>query len=146
MFGQVSTGALSDLEKVTKQAYAMVTMFGLNDRVGNISYYDSSGQNEFGFGKPYSERTAQVIDEEVSKIVEGQYQRAKRILTDSKDKLTALAAQLLDKEVIFKEDLEKIFGQRPFERPAPPTTNGNGSATATPATPTDAPPAAPQQV
>jgi hypothetical protein len=73
MYGKVSTGALSDLEKVTKQAYAMVTMYGLNDRIGNISYYDSSGQNEYGFGKPYSERTAQVIDEEVSKIVEGQY-------------------------------------------------------------------------
>ncbi|MBK9699527.1 MAG: ATP-dependent zinc metalloprotease FtsH [Flavobacteriales bacterium] len=145
MFGQVSTGALSDLEKVTKQAYAMVTMFGLNDRVGNISYYDSSGQNEYGFGKPYSERTAQVIDEEVSKIVEGQYQRAKRILNESKDKLTALAGQLLDKEVIFKEDLEKIFGQRPFERPAPPAANGHGSTVPAAEAPSDAPPAAHQQ-
>ena len=145
MFGKVSTGALSDLEKVTKQAYAMVTMYGLNDKVGNISYYDSSGQNEYGFGKPYSERTAQVIDEEVSKIVEGQYQRAKRILTESKDKLTALAGQLLDKEVIFKEDLEKIFGQRPFERPAPPAVNGHGTAAPAPETPSDAPPAAHQQ-
>ncbi|HQW86253.1 MAG TPA: ATP-dependent zinc metalloprotease FtsH [Flavobacteriales bacterium] len=145
MFGQVSTGALSDLEKVTKQAYAMVTMFGLNDRVGNISYYDSSGQNEYGFGKPYSERTAQVIDEEVSKIVEGQYQRAKRILTESKDKLTALAGQLLDKEVIFKEDLEKIFGQRPFERPAPPAVNGHGGTGTAAEAPSDAPPAEHQQ-
>ena len=145
MFGQVSTGALSDLEKVTKQAYDMVTMFGLNERVGNISYYDSSGQNEYGFGKPYSERTAQVIDEEVSKIVEGQYQRAKRILNESKDKLTALAGQLLDKEVIFKEDLEKIFGQRPFERPAPPAVNGHGGTAPAAEAPSDAPPAAHQQ-
>ncbi|WKZ67267.1 MAG: ATP-dependent zinc metalloprotease FtsH [Flavobacteriales bacterium] len=114
VYGKVSTGALSDLEKVTKQAYAMVTMYGLNDRVGNISFYDSTGQSEYTFGKPYSEKTAQAIDEEVSKIVEGQYQRAKRILAENKDKLTALATQLLEKEVIFKEDLEKIFGERRF--------------------------------
>jgi ATP-dependent Zn protease len=115
MYGKVSTGALSDLEKVTKQAYAMVTMYGLNEkRIGNISYYDSTGQSEYTFGKPYSETTAQTIDEEVSKIVEGQYERAKRILTENKDKLTALATKLLEVEVIFKEDLEKIFGDRPF--------------------------------
>ena len=131
IYGKVSTGALSDLEKVTKQAYAMVTMYGLNDRVGNISYYDSSGQNEYSFGKPYSEHTARTIDEEVSKIVEGQYDRAKRILAENKDKLSALATQLLEKEVIFKEDLEKIFGRRAWEReepvrPTPPPTNGNG--------------------
>ncbi len=131
IYGKVSTGALSDLEKVTKQAYAMVTMYGLNDRVGNISYYDSSGQNEYSFGKPYSEHTARTIDEEVSKIVEGQYDRAKRILGENKDKLSALATQLLEKEVIFKEDLEKIFGRRAWEReepvrPTPPPTNGNG--------------------
>ncbi len=128
MFGEVSTGALSDLEKVTKQAYAMVTMYGLNDRLGNISFYDSSGQQEYTFGKPYSEDTARVIDQEVSKIVEGQYERAKRILAENKDKLTALAMQLLEKEVIFKEDLEKIFGRRPFEKESMPvaekTTNG----------------------
>ncbi|MCB0769774.1 MAG: ATP-dependent zinc metalloprotease FtsH [Flavobacteriales bacterium] len=131
MFGKVSTGALSDLEKVTKQAFAMVTMYGLNPRLGNISYYDSSGQNEYQFGKPYSERTAQTIDEEVSGIVEAQYQRAKRILTENKDKLTALATQLLVKEVIFKEDLEKIFGDRPFVKPETTSTtraNGNGGA------------------
>ncbi|MCC6840985.1 MAG: ATP-dependent zinc metalloprotease FtsH [Flavobacteriales bacterium] len=116
MFGKVSTGALSDLEKVTKQAYAMVTMYGLNDRIGNISFYDSTGQTEYGFSKPYSDHTAQVIDEEVRNIVEGQYDRAKRILTDNKDKLTKLATQLLEKEVIFKEDLEHIFGGRPFAR------------------------------
>ena len=134
MFGKVSTGALSDLEKVTKQAYAMVTMYGLNDKVGNISYYDSTGQSEYTFGKPYSERTAQTIDEEVSSIVELQYVRAKRILSENKDKLTALAMQLLEKEVIFKEDLEKIFGKRAWEREeqairvVPPVVNGNGSA------------------
>lgn len=125
MYGKVSTGALSDLEKVTKQAYAMVTIYGLNERVGNISYYDSSGQSEYTFGKPYSEKTAQAIDEEVSRIVEGQYTRAKRILTENKDKLTALATQLLEKEVIFKEDLEKIFGERPFQASLP-ASNGNG--------------------
>jgi ATP-dependent metalloprotease FtsH len=128
IYGKVSTGALSDLEKVTKQAYAMVTIYGLNDKVGNISYYDSSGQNEYNFNKPYSERTSQTIDEEVSKLVEGQYTRAKRILTENKDKLTALASKLLEKEVIFKEDLEKIFGDRQWVREeAVITKNGNGA-------------------
>ena len=118
-FGKVSTGALSDLEKVTKQAMAMVSIYGLNDRIGNISYYDSSGQNEYNFGKPYSEMTAQVIDQEVSKLIEGQYARAKRILSENKDKLSALADQLLEKEVIFKEDLETIFGKRAWEKEEP---------------------------
>lgn len=132
MFGQVSTGALSDLEKVTKQAYAMVTMYGLNEKLGNISYYDSSGQQEYTFGKPYSESTAKTIDEEVSRIIETQYTRAKRILSENKDKLTALAVQLLEKEVIFKEDLEKIFGKRAWEREEAlitpvPAVNGNGA-------------------
>jgi cell division protease FtsH len=137
MYGKVSTGALSDLEKVTKQAYAMVTMYGLNDRVGNISYYDSTGQSEYTFGKPYSEHTAKTIDEEVSKLVEGQYQRAKHILSENKDKLTALATQLLEKEVIFKEDLEKIFGDRPFQkREEVPATNGHDKGTTVNAAPT----------
>ena len=114
IFGKISTGALSDLEKVTKQAYAMVSVYGLNDKIGNISYYDSSGEQEYSFSKPYSERTAQTIDEEASKIIETQYERAKKILEENKDKLTALADQLLEKEVIFKEDLEKIFGKRPY--------------------------------
>ncbi|MDF0708187.1 ATP-dependent zinc metalloprotease FtsH [Flagellimonas okinawensis] len=116
MFGKISTGALSDLEKVTKQARAMVTIYGLNDELGNITYYDSSGQNEYGFTKPYSEETAQKIDQEISKMIEEQYQRAIKLLEDNKDKLTELAERLLDKEVIFKDDLEKIFGQRPFEK------------------------------
>jgi cell division protease FtsH len=126
IYGKVSTGALSDLEKVTKQAYAMVTIYGLNDKIGNISYFDSSGQSEYTFGKPYSESTAKTIDEEVGKIVEGQYRRAKQILSENKDKLTALADKLLEVEVIFKEDLEKIFGDRPWIRPEIAISNGNG--------------------
>ena len=116
MFDRISTGALSDLEKVTKQARAMVTIYGLNEQLGNITYYDSSGQNEYGFTKPYSEETAQKIDREISKMIEEQYQRAIKLLQDNKDKLTELAERLLDKEVIFKDDLEKIFGRRPFEK------------------------------
>lgn len=115
IFNNISTGALSDLEKVTKRAQAMVTIYGLNDKIGNISYYDSSGQSEYNFGKPYSEHTAKTIDEEISKLVENQYQRAIRILTENKDKLEALAGKLLEKEVIFREDLEEIFGKRAWE-------------------------------
>ena len=115
VFGNISTGALSDLERVTKQAQAMVTIYGLNDKVGNISYYDSSGQSEYNLGKPYSEQTAKVIDEEISKLIETQYQRAVNILTENRDKLDALAQKLLDKEVIFREDLEEIFGKRAWD-------------------------------
>lgn len=114
IFGKISTGALSDLEKVTKQARAMVTIYGLNDKVGNLTYYDSSGQ-EYGFTKPYSEQTAQIIDQEISAIIEEQYQRAIQILSENKEKLTQLAELLLKNEVIFKEDLEAVFGKRPFE-------------------------------
>ena len=112
----ISTGALSDLEKVTKQARAMVTIYGLSDKVGNLTYYDSSGQNEYGFTKPYSERTAELIDNEISDIIETQYQRALKLLEVNKDKLTQLAEVLLEKEVIFKDNLEKIFGKRPFAK------------------------------
>ncbi|MRM97354.1 ATP-dependent metallopeptidase FtsH/Yme1/Tma family protein [Riemerella anatipestifer] len=115
VFGTISTGALSDLERVTKQAQAMVTIYGLNDKVGNISYYDSSGQQEYSFSKPYSEQTAKMIDEEISKIIEGQYQRAINILNENRDKLDALAEKLLEKEVIFREDLEAIFGKRAWD-------------------------------
>ncbi len=114
IFDQISTGALSDLEKVTKQARAMVTIYGLSDKVGNLTYYDSSGQNEYGFTKPYSEQTAELIDKEISDIIEKQYQRAIDLLKKNKDKLTLLAEELLEKEVIFKDNLEKIFGPRPF--------------------------------
>lgn len=116
IFGEISTGALSDLEKVTKQARAMVTVYGLSDKVGNLTYYDSSGQSEYGFTKPYSEQTAELIDKEISDIIEEQYQRAVRILEENKDKLTLLAEELLEKEVIFKDNLEKIFGKRPHEK------------------------------
>ena len=114
IFGKISTGALSDLEKVSRQAMAMVTVYGLNEKIGNITYYDSTGQRDYGFTKPYSEKTAQIIDEEISKIVEEQYQRALKILSDNRDKLTRLAEMLLEREVIFKEDLIEIFGPRPF--------------------------------
>lgn len=114
IFNEISTGALSDLEKVTKQARAMVTIYGLNEKVGNLTYYDSTGQ-EYGFTKPYSEDTAKVIDAEISNIIEAQYQRAIQILEDNKEKLTTLAEQLLKREVIFQDDLEKIFGKRPHE-------------------------------
>ena len=112
--GKISTGALSDLEKVTKQARAMVTIYGLNEKIGNLTYYDPTGE-EYGFTKPYSEKTAQVIDEEISNIIEQQYQRALAILRANQDKLTTLAELLLEREVIFKEDLENIFGKRPHE-------------------------------
>jgi cell division protease FtsH len=116
IFDQISTGALSDLEKVTKQARAMVTIYGLSEKVGNLTYYDSSGQSEYGFTKPYSERTAELIDKEISDIIEEQYQRALKLLEEHKDKLTQLAEVLLEKEVIFKDNLEKIFGKRPFDK------------------------------
>jgi ATP-dependent metalloprotease FtsH len=125
IFGKISTGALSDLEKVTKQAYAMVSMYGLSDKIGNVSFYDSQGNQ--GFTKPYSEDTAKTIDEEVSKMIEEQYQRAIQILTENKDKLTTLAEKLLTSEVIFKEDLELIFGKRAWEKEEPieiPKKNG----------------------
>jgi cell division protease FtsH len=112
VFGKVSTGAINDLERVTKQAYAMVAYFGMSEKVGNMSFYDSSGQSEFTFNKPYSEKTAENIDNEASKIVEGQYQRAKQILYEHRDGLNKLAEILLEKEVIFSEDLESIFGPR----------------------------------
>src|SRR5690554_5647983 len=115
VFGNISTGALSDLERVTKQASAMVSIYGLNDEIGNVSYYDSTGQSEYGFNKPYSEDTARKIDREVSKIIEIEYERAKNILTDNREKLDRLAEKLLDKEVIFREDMVEIFGEREYE-------------------------------
>lgn len=115
IFNNISTGALSDLEKVTKRAQAMVTIYGLSDTIGNISYYDSSGQSEYNFNKPYSEETATKIDKEIKEIIENQYQRALRILEENKDKLHALANKLLEKEVIFREDLEGIFGSRQWD-------------------------------
>tara|TARA_B100001750_G_scaffold248438_1_gene279542 strand:- start:6721 stop:8628 length:1908 start_codon:yes stop_codon:yes gene_type:complete len=112
IFGKISTGALNDLEKVTKQAYAMVSVYGLNEKIGNLSFYDSSGRSEYNFTKPYSEKTAQIIDEEVSKIIAKAYNKAKQILIKHKKDLITLSELLLKKEVLFKEDLEKIFGKR----------------------------------
>jgi len=114
IFDTISTGALSDLEKVNKQARAMITIYGLNEKLGNITYYDSSGQNEYNFNKPYSEETALTIDKEISALIESQYQRAINLLQDNKDKLIQLADILIEKEVLFKDDLENIFGKRPF--------------------------------
>ena len=122
IFDKISTGALSDLEKVTKQARAMVSVYGLNENIGNITYYDSSGQTDYNFSKPYSDETAKVIDDEISKIIETQYARACQILKKHKAKLTALAERLLEKEVIFKDDLVDLLGERPFKKEETETT------------------------
>lgn len=116
IFDKISTGALSDLEKVTKQARAMVTVYGLNDVLGNVTYYDSQGQNEYAMDKPYSEHTAETIDQEISKIIEKQYERAIEMLENNREKLDQLANLLLEKEVIFKENVEEIFGKRPWDK------------------------------
>lgn len=113
-FGKVSTGALNDLERVTKQAYALAAYYGMSEEVGNISFYDSSGQNEYSFVKPYSEKTSEVLDKEAKRIVEEQYSRAKQVLTINNENLNKLGTLLLEKEVIFSDDLESIFGPRIF--------------------------------
>ncbi len=115
IFGRVSTGALNDLERVTKQAYAMVVYYGLDKKIGNVSYYDSTGQQEYSFSKPYSEKTAQDIDVQIHELVESCYQHAKNILLEHKEQLAQLAELLLEREVIFTEDVERILGKRPFE-------------------------------
>jgi hypothetical protein len=114
-FGKVSTGALNDLERVTKAAFAMTVYFGLNDEIGNVSFYDSTGQQEYALQKPYSEKTAETIDAEVKKVVEQGYARAKKIIEDNKEMVQQLATQLLEKEVIFREDVEAIFGKRAWD-------------------------------
>jgi ATP-dependent metalloprotease FtsH len=116
IFNKISTGALNDLEKVTKQARAIVTIYGLNKKIGNLTYYDSSGQGDYSFTKPYSEATAQIIDKEIHQIIDAQYKRAVAILKEHKKELTTLAELLLEKEVIFSDDLVKIFGKRPFKK------------------------------
>ncbi|MDR2854339.1 MAG: ATP-dependent zinc metalloprotease FtsH [Prevotellaceae bacterium] len=110
--GEISTGALNDLERVTKRAYAMVAYFGMSKKLENMSYYDSSGQSDYGFTKPYSEQTAELIDQEAKKIVAEQYERAKEILRENTEGHNELATLLIDKEVIFADDMEKIFGKR----------------------------------
>jgi AFG3 family protein len=130
-FNKISTGALNDLERITKTAYAMISFFGMSKIVGNMSYYDSSGQNEFAFNKPYSEKTAELIDNEVKKLIDKEYERAKEILSKNLDGLKKLANLLLDKEVIFSEDLEAIFGPRKGRKPDDirVLTGKNGEAT-----------------
>ena len=125
IFNQISTGALSDLEKVTRQARSIVSVYGLNDAIGNLTYYDSTGQSENSFNKPYSEKTAQIIDEEISNIIETQYKRACDLLKKNKSKLTQLAERLLEKEVIFKDDLSNILGKRPFDEDQNPEKSGD---------------------
>ena len=112
IFGEVSSGALDDLEKVTKEAYMMVVYYGFNKRIGNISFYDSTGQRDMSIQKPYSEETGKLIDEEVRKLVSDAYQRAKILLQENKASLIKVAELLLKKAVIFKEDLESILGKR----------------------------------
>ncbi len=114
-FGEISTGALNDLERATKKAFAMVAYYGLNKTIGNLSYYDSTGQSDMGITKPFSEKTAQTIDEEVHSMLESAYQRAKTLLEENREKLDQLAKLLVEREVIFREDLENIYGKRPFE-------------------------------
>lgn len=118
VFGKISTGALNDLERVTKQAYAMVAYFGMSDKIGNISYYDSTGQSEYAFTKPYSDKTSETIDKEVNELIDRAYNKAKEVLHEYRDGLEKLAKQLLEKEVIFSEDLESIFGKRRFALPS----------------------------
>lgn len=131
-FGKISTGALNDLEKVTKQAYAMVVYFGLNQEIGNISFYDSTGQSEYAFQKPYSEKTAEVIDREVKGIIDAAYEKAKELISQNRDKVSALANLLLEKEVIFREDLENIFGKRPFQNEEEKNLPASGGANVLP--------------
>ncbi len=126
IFGKISSGAQNDLEKVTKQAYAMVSIFGMSKKVGNISYYDSTGQSDYSFTKPYSEKTAELIDAEVKVLIESQYVRAIQVLKDNSNGHTKLGDLLLEKEVIFSEDLEKIFGKRPWDKRHLISENGNG--------------------
>jgi cell division protease FtsH len=111
-FGRISSGAQNDLERVTKQAYAMVCYFGMSEKIGNLSFYDSSGQSDFSFNKPYSEKTAELIDNEIKALIDDAYIRAKKVLTDYAKGHNVLAERLLEKEVLFTEDLEEIFGQR----------------------------------
>ncbi|MDZ7899698.1 MAG: ATP-dependent zinc metalloprotease FtsH [Arcicella sp.] len=115
-FGKISTGAQNDLERITKLAYSMVTVYGMNDKLGNVSFYDSKGGSEYTFNKPYSEQTAREIDEEARKIIGTAYERTRALLSDKQDKLEILAQELLVKEVLFQNDLERLIGPRPFEQ------------------------------
>ena len=116
IFGKISTGALSDLERITKMAYSIVSIYGMNDKIGNVSFYDSK-QSEYSFTKPYSEETAKTIDHEVKKLIDSAYKRTKDLLSDKKEELEVIAKELLEKEIIFQSDLERLIGKRPFKRP-----------------------------
>jgi cell division protease FtsH len=113
-FGKISTGAQNDLERITKMAYSMVTIYGMSDKVGNLSFYDPQG--EYGYQKPYSEKTSELIDEEVRNIIAGAYNRCKNLLTEKKEELKAVAEELLQKEILFQADLERLIGKRPFDQ------------------------------
>ncbi|MBR4803382.1 MAG: ATP-dependent zinc metalloprotease FtsH [Bacteroidales bacterium] len=139
VFGEISTGALNDLERATKQAFAMVTYYGLNKKMGNISYYDSTGQSDMALTKPFSEKTAETIDEEVHQMLETAYQRAKALLLENRDKLDKLAEQLINREVIFREDLESIYGKRPFDDETKPADASEVVNETTPEPPADTP-------
>ena len=117
VFGKISTGALNDIERATKMAQALVTYYGMSPEVGNISFYDSTGQSDYGLTKPFSEKTAETIDREVRRMVEEAYNKAKELLTSHREQLDELASQLYEKEVLFREDLERIYGPRPWEQP-----------------------------
>jgi AFG3 family protein len=138
VFGKISTGALSDLERITKMAYSMVTIYGMNDKIGNISFFDSK-QSEYNFNKPYSEATAERIDQEVKKIIDLAYDRTKRLLTEHREYLEIIARELLEKEILFQSDLERLIGKRPFTHQTTyekfTNSNGTGSPDEKPADP-----------
>jgi cell division protease FtsH len=113
IFGKISTGALSDLERITKMAYSIVTMYGMNEKIGNVSFYDSK-QSDYSFNKPYSDATAQTIDNEVRQIIQDAYNRTKELLTSKMKELEVVAQELLAKEILFQADLERLVGKRPF--------------------------------
>ncbi|MBQ9639712.1 MAG: ATP-dependent zinc metalloprotease FtsH [Bacteroidales bacterium] len=115
VFGEISTGALNDMERATKMAFSMVAYYGMSDKVGNLSFYDSTGQSDFNFTKPFSETTGETIDTEVRRIVEGAYDRARTIISEHREQLDRLAQTLYDREVIFKDDVEEIYGKRPWD-------------------------------
>ena len=114
-FGKISTGALNDIERATKMAQSMVVYYGMSPEIGNISFYDSSGQSDWNFTKPFSEKTAELIDKEVRRIVESAYAKAKELILSHREQLDELAGKLYDKEVLFREDLERIYGPRPWD-------------------------------
>jgi cell division protease FtsH len=116
VFGKITTGALSDLERITKSAYGMISIYGMNDKIGNVSFYDSKGQGEMSFTKPYSEDTAKTIDEEVKKLIEGAYLRTKELLIEKREELEKVAQELLKKEILHQSDLVELIGKRPFEK------------------------------